>query len=80
MKITMHIVHLDFGGQNSGLLRAIITKERKLPIITNMGHAAQVIVLIVIESILMVTIMIIIISRTITFSITKKVVEVCHSA
>ena len=25
----MHIVHLDFGGQNSGLLRAIITKERK---------------------------------------------------
>ena len=77
----MHIVHLDFDGQNSVLLRAIITKERMLlPIMTKMKHAARVIVLIVIESILMVTIMIIFIPRSITFSVTKKVAAVYHSA
>ena len=76
----MHIVHLDFGGQNSGLLRAIITKERMLPIMTKMKHAARVIVLIVMKSILMVTIMIIIIPRSITFSVTEKGPAVYHSA
>ena len=76
----MHIVHLDFGGQNSGMLRAIITKESMLPIITEkMRHAPQVIVLIVVE-IISVTMMLIIIPRTITFSETKKCAEVCHSA
>ena len=76
----MHIVHLDFGGQNSVLLRAIITKERMLlPIMTKMKHAARVIVLIVVE-IISVTMMLIIIPRTITFSETKKCAEVCHSA
>ena len=76
----MHIVHLDFGGQNSGLLRAIITKEGKLPIMAKMRHAAQVIVLIVVEIIPMVTMMLIIIPRSITFYETKKCAEVCHSA
>ena len=47
---------------------------------TKMKHAARVIVLIVMKSILMVTIMIIIIPRSITFSVTEKGPAVYHSA
>ena len=44
------LVHLDFGGQNSGLLVERITKDEGIPIMTKMRHAARVIVLIVIKS------------------------------